>query len=899
MHYLLFGFCYNKNVNKIKLVISLLSMPFLVACGSGKVEPVEYCTFTFSGTNCTLQGEEEQSFKIVKGETVNYTFVANEGCYAPEVEELPEGASYEKKDTMGIFSIEMSHDVDIIATSQIQTNTYIFHFEGTNCVINGDFEYEETGIPLSRKATYTINPLDETCQDPAIISIKNASGVPYEPSDYTFVNNVLAFNIETPEGIYVTAKSEKIDPTTQYQVIWNNNNGTSPIIESYNPGADLNKPTTPPIKDKTAIDEDGHQYAYTFTEWQWEGKQPGQELPDKVNQNYIFNAQYEINSIVTELRVENIEANDTIRFAVYPNAPKDFRVDWGNGEVVTGTTSHTYTDAVTGSSTIKIYADDIDCITIATPSSTIANKKIKSVVLSSTMSTIKNKAFSSLNLEYINIPYSITTIQDEAFSKCTLLKSVYFDQDNSLLTSIGESAFYNCSSLPALEIPKKVTEVGEACFINCSSLDNLTVNENNTVLSAKNSCIFKISGRDKIVVTTYAKTIIPTDEKLVFGPGSFADRADITEMTIGGNITKIDSRAFANCTNLKKVIFPANSETHNLTTLGDKVFSNCDSLYPANVIIPSSYLINVGAKIFSDCKLIDYILCDDDKSNILRWDSEWNDGKPIYLNVSYFGEENNVKFFVGADYRSEEALTYTYGYTGSPVILTIPNNYTDIGPYNETIVANSFANCATLTNVTIGNRVRTIGTGAFKSCLNLTEITLEPTSSLRYIEDQAFDSTAIETFSFASIYGIGQSAFASSNIKTVDFSNTPSRFTEIKDETFASCTSLTSVTFSNYIKTIGKSAFEYCTNLESIIIPSNITSIGNSAFNLCMKLKTVDLTDFTDVSQIESLTVGSDVFGACIALENIYVYDAATESAFKEKLPDYADKIHVRGGSLW
>ena len=41
------------------------------------------------------------------------------------------------------------------------------------------------------------------------------------------------------------------------------------------------------------------------------------------------------------------------------------------------------------------------------------------------------------------------------------------------VTSIGDSAFYNCTSLTSIEIPASVTSIGDSAFSNCSSLKTI------------------------------------------------------------------------------------------------------------------------------------------------------------------------------------------------------------------------------------------------------------------------------------------------------------------------------------------------------------------------------------------------------------------------------------------
>ena len=106
-----------------------------------------------------------------------------------------------------------------------------------------------------------------------------------------------------------------------------------------------------------------------------------------------------------------------------------------------------------------------------------------------------------------------------------------------------------------------------------------------------------------------------------------------------------------------------------------------------------------------------------------------------------------------------------------------------------TIEVGAFADCTSLTSVTIPDSVTTIGDGAFADCTSLTSVTI------------------------------------------------PESVTEIESYTFSDCTRLTSVTIPNGVTVIGWGAFEGCTSLTSVTIPDSVTTIGYDAFKGCTNLR--------------------------------------------------------------
>ena len=68
------------------------------------------------------------------------------------------------------------------------------------------------------------------------------------------------------------------------------------------------------------------------------------------------------------------------------------------------------------------------------------------------------------------IPDSVTSIGERAFYGCSSLESIVIPDS---VTSIGYWAFRGCSSLESIVIPDSVTSIGERAFEGCSSLTDV------------------------------------------------------------------------------------------------------------------------------------------------------------------------------------------------------------------------------------------------------------------------------------------------------------------------------------------------------------------------------------------------------------------------------------------
>ena len=70
------------------------------------------------------------------------------------------------------------------------------------------------------------------------------------------------------------------------------------------------------------------------------------------------------------------------------------------------------------------------------------------------------------------VPDGVATIGEYAFYDCSSLRSITIPDS---VTSIESHAFFGCSSLTSIAIPDSVTRIGDYAFVHCTSLRSIAI----------------------------------------------------------------------------------------------------------------------------------------------------------------------------------------------------------------------------------------------------------------------------------------------------------------------------------------------------------------------------------------------------------------------------------------
>jgi len=221
---------------------------------------------------------------------------------------------------------------------------------------------------------------------------------------------------------------------------------------------------------------------------------------------------------------------------------------------------------------------------IVIPSSITYNAKTYSVT------SIGYSAFKNCSgLTSITIPNSVTSIGEQAFAHCSGLTSVTIGNS---VKSIGEDAFYNCSGLTSITIPNSVTSIYQHAFYGCSGLTSIVVESGNTKYDSRENCNAIIYTSSNTLVAGCKNTVIPNSVTSI-GYYAFQGCSSLTSITIPNSVTSIGERAFEDCTGLTSVTIP-----NSVTSIGNCAFQGCSGL--TSITIPNS-VTSIGEYAFNNC----------------------------------------------------------------------------------------------------------------------------------------------------------------------------------------------------------------------------------------------------------------------------------------------------------
>ncbi len=342
------------------------------------------------------------------------------------------------------------------------------------------------------------------------------------------------------------------------------------------------------------------------------------------------------------------------------------------------------------------------------------------------------------------------------------------------VTSIGNYAFYNSTSLTSLNLGDSVTIIGESAFYNCNKLASVILGDSVTTI------------RDS----------------------AFAKCASLTTAIIGKNVTTIGAAAFYRCISLTSVTIPDSVEI-----LGNEAFKECTALKELTIPISLNAVRSNDLPVFKDSTNIEKVTFTKGNGNGVDYDV--SPSSADYMYTPWCLSSSVLKEIILSD-----GITHigNYAFKGCSKVssITIPDSVTSIGNH-------AFDSCSSLSSISLPDSVTSLGNYVFYGCIGLKELTLP--ISLNAVHDNdypAFEGcTNVEKITFTKGTGTG-----------FDYGNESTSLNlYTKTPWYLSTSTHKEIVLSEGIISIGNYTFKGCSGIRSISFPSTLESPGTDAFD--------------------------------------------------------------------
>lgn len=391
-------------------------------------------------------------------------------------------------------------------------------------------------------------------------------------------------------------------------------------------------------------------------------------------------------------------------------------------------------------------------------------------------------------------------------------------EDNKVLYAIYLTPTENYQTATNyIVVPKNVTAIegqGEKNMFGVDTPDVKFVTLPRSVKKIGNDAFRNLDGLTGLSMSTVVDSI---------GNNAFENCVSIEQFVFGPFVNEIGTGAFKNCVSLSTLKNFENIPTTEFVG----AFEGCTMLI--NVTLPSVTTKIEGA--FKNCSnLIEVVL-----PNGLR-----NIGESAFENCTALSSINipaTVSFFGIKAFRNCVGLTEIVGLQ-NVVAVEIPDLM--------------FENCISLKEINIPSNTAVIGSRAFNSCTSLERIINLSVVKVGEVCNEAFlnCTSLVELIFNGSLKTVGKRAFADSSVTKVTLSQ---RLSSLGERAFEDCFNLSVVQYLGVIERIGQCTFKNCSNLFSITIPSTVTIIETLAFENCSALASLNIPESVQTIGVDAL----------------------------------------------
>ena len=369
------------------------------------------------------------------------------------------------------------------------------------------------------------------------------------------------------------------------------------------------------------------------------------------------------------------------------------------------------------------------------------------------------------------------------------------------VTSVGDIAFYDCTALTSVTVPKSVMSIALGAFGGSNNLQSITVAEENADYTSVSGVLFN---KDKTTLIQYPSQkkggyySIP-DSVTEIAAGAFEKCAKLSSVRIPDGLKTIGHFAFQGSSGLNQIRIP-----DSVTELGNSAFVSCSNLKLVEI---GNGITDLGIHVFDSCTSLEEVILPDTLVNI--WENTF----------AYCTSLKSLRLPAGMNFVSDGAF---HDCTALEEI-----TFDGIKEIYWT-----FENCTALKKATFMDDAPSYCTDAFQT---LTLTAYYPAGNTTWTDAvrQSFGGN-VTWVAMATSGTCGEDLTWSYNAGILTISGTGAMYDYSKDQTNPApwnhlASDIKNVVIEESATSVGNYAFYSCENLAEVFIPQSLTTIGDYA----------------------------------------------------------------------